>query len=112
MQRMSQRFYFPLKCILVPGALEYMYSLYNAEGSLMSARAYARVCMCVKIPSLKPLGHLKPNIIRNRHGIGENSLFKWPMSFFCGERGPRAGAFSSDFSINLSPQCRMFSRTL
>ena len=51
----------------------------------------------------------------NLHGIGEESLFKWSMSFvvlhYC--QPPRGtGAFSRDFTINLSPQCRAFSRAL
>ena len=51
----------------------------------------------------------------NLHGIGEESLFKWSRSFvvlhYC--QPPRgAGAFSRDFTINLSPQCRAFSRAL
>ena len=43
------------------------------------------VCVCesvrVQISSLKPLGQLKPNFMWNRHGIGEESLFKWSRSF-------------------------------
>ena len=57
------------------------------------------------------------------HGIGEASLFKWSRrgsrSFvvlhYCqppGGGGGAAGAFSRDFTINLSPQCRAFSRAL
>ena len=70
--------------------------------------------MCVQISSLKPLGQLNPNFMWNRHGIGEESLFKWSRSFvvlhYC--RPPGAGALSRDFTINLSPQCRAFSRAL
>ena len=61
--------------------------------------------------------------------IGEQSLFKWSRSFVVLHyyqpplgRGWRAGegracgggrgAFSRDFIINLSPQCRAFSRAL
>ena len=82
--------------------------------------------MCFQISSLKPLGQLKPNF----HGIGEESLFKWSRSFvvlhYC--QPPRGGggawrgaagggrravaAFSRDFTINLSPQCRAFGRVL
>ena len=77
-----------------------------------------RVCMCVcvyvQISSLKPLGQLKPNFTWNLHGIGEESLFKWSRSFvvlhYC--QPPGEWAFSSDFTINLSPQCRAFSRAL
>ena len=76
------------------------------------------VCVCVQIPSLKPLGQLKPNFMWNLHGIGEESLFGWSrrglghlLSFiFVILRG--AGAFSRDFTINLSPQCRAFNRAL
>ena len=74
--------------------------------------------MCVQISSLKPPGQLKPNFMWNLHGIGEESLFKWSRreskSFvvlhYC--QPPGAGAFSRDFTINLSPQCRAFSRAL
>ena len=58
----------------------------------------------------------------NLHGIGEESLFKWSRrgsrSFvvlhYCQPPGGGggAGAFSRDFTINLSPQCRAFSRAL
>ena len=59
----------------------------------------------------------------NFHGIGEENLFKWSRrgsrSFvvlhYCqpqGGRGCAAGAFSRDFTINLAPQCRAFSRAL
>ena len=73
------------------------------------------VCMYVQISSLKPLGQLKPNFMWDRHGIGEESLFKWSRSFvvlhYCQPPGG-AGAFSRDFTINLSPQCAAFSRAL
>ena len=65
---------------------------------------------------LKPLGQLKPNFIWHQHGIEEKmeSLFKWFRSFFvihyC--QTPGAGAFSKDFTTNLAPQCRAFSRAL
>ena len=39
------------------------------------------VCVCFQISSLKPLGQLKPNLMLNLHGIGEESLFKWSRSF-------------------------------
>ena len=80
------------------------------------------VCVCWggggPISSLKPLGQLKPNFMLNRHEIEEESLFKWSRrgsrSFsvlhYC--QTPGAGAFSRDFTINLSPQCRAFSRAL
>ena len=76
------------------------------------------VCVCVQISSPKPLGQLKPNFMWNLHGIGEESLFKWSRrgsrSFvvlhYC--QSPGARAFSRDFTINLSPQCRAFSRAL
>ena len=70
--------------------------------------------MYFQISSLKPLGQLKPNFTWNLHGIGEESLFKWYRSFvvlhYC--QPPGAGVFSRDFTINLSPQSRMFSRAL
>ena len=48
-----------------------------------------------EISSLKPLGQLKPNFMWNRHGIGEESLFKWSRSFvvlhYC--QPPRGGGF-------------------
>ena len=76
------------------------------------------VCVCIQISSLKPQGQLKPHFMWNLHGIGEENLFKWSRrgsrSFFvlhyC--QPPGAGAFSRDFTINLSPQCRGFSRAL
>ena len=57
------------------GVQEYrgMYSLFNAEGSLM------RVCMCLCVcskPSLKQLCQLKPNFMWNHNEIGEEKLFK------------------------------------
>ena len=78
------------------------------------------VCVCVQISSLKPLGQLKPNFMWNRHGIGEESLFKWSRresrSFVVlhhcqppgmgGGGGRGAESFSRDFTINLSPHCR------
>ena len=76
------------------------------------------MCVCVQMSSLKPLGQLKPNFMWNFHGIGEQSLFKW---FRWGSRSsvvlhycqpPGLGAFSRDFTINLFPQCRAFSRAL
>ena len=80
----------------------------------------ARMCVyvCFPISSLKLLGQLKPNFMWNLHGIGEASLFKWSRSFvvlhYC--QPPGGGgwgrAFSRDFTINLSPQCRAFSRAL
>ena len=76
---------------------EYMYSLFNAESSLVSVCMYAGrgymflmyvcmsvflcVCVCIQISSVKPLGQLKPNSMWNLHGIGEESLFKWSRSF-------------------------------
>ena len=72
------------------------------------------VCVCFQISVLKPLGQLKPNLMWNLHGIRGESLFKWSRSFvvlhYC--QPPRGGAFSRDFTINLSPQCRAFSRAL
>ena len=76
------------------------------------------VCVYVQIPSLKPLGQLKPNFMWNLHGIGKESLFKWsrrgsrPFVFLHCCQPPGAGAFSRDFTINVSPQCRAFSRAL
>ena len=63
------------------------------------------VSVCFQISSLKPLGQLKPNLMWNLHGIGEESLFKWSRSFvvlhYCQPRGGGGGgAFSSDFTIN------------
>ena len=57
------------------GVQEYtgMYSLFNAEGSLM------RVCMCLCVcskSSLKQMGQLKPNFMWNHNGIEEKNLFK------------------------------------
>ena len=72
------------------------------------------VCVCFQISSLKPLGQLKPNLIWNLHRTGEENLFKWSRSFvvlfYC--QPPGGGAFNRDFTINLSPQCRTFSRAL
>ena len=72
------------------------------------------VCVCVQISSLKPLGQLKPNFMWNLHGIGKESLFKWSRKLvvlhYC--QPPGGGAFSRDLIINLSPQCRTFSRAL
>ena len=74
--------------------------------------------MCVQISSLKSLGQLKPNFTWNLHGIGEEKLFKWSRSFvvlhYCQPSwgGGGGGAFSRDFTINLSPQCRVFRRAL
>ena len=70
---------------------------------------YVCVYVCVQISSLKPLGQLKPNFMWNLHGIGEESLFKWLRPFvalhFCQPPGGGgAGAFSRDFTINLSPK--------
>ena len=57
-----------------------MYSLFNAEGSLM------RVCTCMCLfvcsqSSLKNLGQLKPNFMWNHNGKGEDNLFKLFWSF-------------------------------
>ena len=82
--------------LLYSGVQEYMYSLFNAEGSLVYVCMYVylpaclyvvysmcmyHVCVCVQISSLKPLGQLKPNLMWNLRGIGEESLFKWSRSF-------------------------------
>ena len=69
------------------------------------------VCVCFQISSLKPLGQLKPNFIWNRHGIGKKVYSNGPghMLFFIIVNlrgGWGGGAFSRDFTINLSPQCR------
>ena len=70
--------------------------------------------MCFQISSLKPLGQLKPNLMWNLHGIGEGSLSNGPghLLFFIIVNLRGAGAFSRDFTINLFPQCRAFSRAL
>ena len=87
----------------------------------MCVCVFVCVFVCVQISSLKPLGQLKPNIMWNLHGIGEESLFKWSRrgssSFvvlhYCQPPwGGGGGAFSRDFTKNLSPQCRAFSRAL
>ena len=67
------------------------------------------------VNSLKPLGQLKL-FMWHHHGIGVKmeSLFKWLRSFvvshYC--QPPGAGAFCSDFTTNLTPQCRAFTRAL
>ena len=90
-----------------------MYSLFNAEGSLM------RVCICLCVcskSSLKQLGQLKPNFMWNHNGIGGRKFIQMiPViccsSFeYCQPLG--AGAFRGAFTTNLAPQSRAFSRAL
>ena len=88
-----------------------MYSLFiNAEGSLVSG-VCVFVCLCVCV-CVCVCVHAKFHV--ERHGIKEESLFKWSRSFvvfiIVDLRGP--GAFSRDFTINLSPPCRAFNRAL
>ena len=52
-----------------------MYSLFNAQGSLMQVCVCVCVCVCSK-SSLEQLGQLKPNFMCNNNGIGEENLFK------------------------------------
>ena len=80
------------------------------------------VCLCVCVFSnifSETTGPIEANFMWNLHGIGEKSLLKWSRSFvvlhYC--QPPVGGggsllAFSRDFTINLSPQCRAFSRAL
>ena len=73
------------------------------------------VCVCVQISSLKPLGQLKPNFMWNLHRIGSKVYSNGPgwgpghLLFFIIANLRGTGAFSRDFTINLSPQCRAFS---
>ena len=68
---------------------------YSVSDVCVRACVRACVCVCVKISSLKPLGQLKPNIMWNPHGIGEESLFRWSRSFvvphYC--QPPGSGVF-------------------
>ena len=88
------------------GVQEYrgMYSLFNAEGSLM------RVCMCLCVCSkfsLKQLDQLKPNFTWNPNGIGEENLFKGFRSFVVLHLNIvslwGAGAFRGAFTTNVAP---------
>ena len=88
------------------GVQEYrgVYSLFNAEGSLM------RVCMCLcvfKIFSEK-LGQLKPNFMWNHNGI-EGRKFIQRISVICCSsfeycQPLGAGAFRGAFTTNVAPQ--------
>ena len=75
------------------------------------------VCVCSNIFS-ETTGPIKAQFHVDLHGIGEYSLFKWSsrgpghLLFFIIVNLRGAGAFSRDFTINLSPQCRAFSRAL
>ena len=118
MPKMFRSFNFPLK---YPGEIAGILAGFYRDIVQCICRDLSlepKLCVCVQISSLKPLGQLKPNFMWNLHGIGEESLFKWSRRgsrsflFFIIVNLRGAGAFSRDFTINLSLQCRAFSRAL
>ena len=97
------------------GVPEYrdMYSLFNAEGSLMRVCMY--LCVCSK-SSLKQLAQLKRNfIVKPQWNRGEKFILMilvicYSSFEYCQPLG--AGAFRRAFTTNVAPQCRAISRAL
>ena len=89
--RIHVQFYLMVSvCIIAFLMYVYMYVCLSLDVYMLEEDITFLMCVCVyvQISSLKPLGQLKPNSIWNLHGIGEDSLFKFNLSFVYMNRCP------------------------